>query len=400
MKFWREKKLFGLACCLLAGLLISMVLSFTRDELNSTMLKAGDFPGFYAPAVIIARGQSARLYEPALQLQIENEYWPEFFKGNYYMSVYPPYTMALLSPLGYLTPQTARHVFSLLILAAFSLSLYWLKCLCSWSGRQTFIVAMLLLALAPVFYALIGGQNTAFSMLLYAGMLYFSRVAAEKKSACFEFLTGLCAGLWLFKPQFGVFACLFVLFSFRSRMILGSLIAGLFYYFLGSMMLGVSWPVQWLRALGRFSAENYLANQHNQVSLMGVYEALMRLLSLPGANGLAAAGFLSVLYLAFLVHFRSRKEGGDWRRGLILFGPLLVILSPQTLFYDIGIAFVSVMLVLKPWEKSQILGLLVIMPALWALVLWREALSLPVLSVISLACLIFVWRSQSDCIKL
>lgn len=395
MKFWREKKLFGLACCLLAGLLISMLLSFTRDGKNTTLLKAGDFPGFYAPAVIIARGQTARLYDPELQREIENEYWPEFFKGNYYMSVYPPYTMALLSPLAYFSPQTARHIFSALILSALSLCLYWLAALRGWTGRQAFITAMLLLALAPVFYAIIGGQNTAFSMLLYAGMLYFSSLAESRKSGCLEFVTGLCAGLWLFKPQFGVFACLFVLCSLRPRMILGSVVSGLFYYLLAAIMLGLNWPVQWLRALGWFSAENYLANQYNQVSLMGMYEALMRLLSLPGANRYVAAAIV-LLYLVFLVHFRGRAGGGEWRKGLVLFGPLLVLLSPQTLFYDLGISFVAVLLVLRPWEKGQLVSLLAAIPPLWALVLWREAFSLPVLFVVSLACLMFVWRSQSE----
>lgn len=394
MNFWRERQLFRLCCCILAGIAISALVSYNNDPHRSSMLRAGDFPGFYAPAVIIARGQTSRLYDPVLQRHIENEFWPEFFKGNYYMSVYPPYTMALLSPLGYLGPQAARNVFSILLLGAFVLSLFLLARHCRWSRRQAFIVAVLLLALAPLFYALIGGQNTAFSMLLYSGMLFFSGAIQDKASRRYEFLTGLCAGLWLFKPQFGVFACAVVLFSLRPAMILGAALSGIAYYFLGALLLGFDWPQEWLSVLSWFSAENYLANQHNQISLAGFLEALARTCGFPAVSGLMGWGISALLFLLYLAHFGGKNGSDRWRAGLLLFGPVLVLLSPQTLFYDLGIAFVSVLVSLNLCHRRQVVWLLSVIPPLWLLVLYREVLSQPVLFVVSLACLTIVWRSQ------
>src|SRR5688572_15451523 len=89
-RFWNDSRLRRIAAALLVAFALSLGISYSHDAEEKSLLKRGDFPGFYAPAVIVARGRYGWLYDPALQRAVENEFWPSF-EGEFYMSVYPPY---------------------------------------------------------------------------------------------------------------------------------------------------------------------------------------------------------------------------------------------------------------------------------------------------------------------
>ena len=77
----------------------------------------GDFPAFYAPAVILERGQQASLYTIEAQQGAQNEFWPGL-KGSFHFFAYPPFVAQALRPLAFLSPLQAKALFCCLLLAA------------------------------------------------------------------------------------------------------------------------------------------------------------------------------------------------------------------------------------------------------------------------------------------
>lgn len=351
-RFWGDERLKRLGIAILLALSIALVLTYISDTENRSFLRSGDFPGFYAPAVILKEGKAQQLYDAALQREVENRFWP-FFAGDYYMSVYPPYLAIILEPLAYLDPQQARDVFSSICIFFFSFAFI----LCARFNRilrqHSLFCFALLISCAPVFNAVLGGQNTALSMLLVMATAGCMHNAARQGSVFWQVFAGVLMGLWLFKPQFGLLAGAFLFFSGHIIPFLGFLISATLLYLLPVSLFGWNWPTDWMQAILQFSSMNYQANRFEQVSLMGFSKAISALY--PDSSTFSQVPIWLAIFFSLLVVItviykmrKAKNYSTPYLRQRAVFDSFLVmgaaipLISPQTLFYDLGIALICV----------------------------------------------------------
>ncbi len=186
------------------------------------------------------------------------------------------------------------------------------------------------LCFAPLLCGALAGQNTVLS-LLCVSMLFYAFGRGRGQS---EVLAGVAAGLWLFKPHFAAPVIILFLLLRRFRSVVVATFVALLYVALSAAYFGPRVLSLWLRAVEEFSAGEFSINGHQIVSLLGSASAF----GLSGASAslyYLAAAAASALF-AYLVAARFGKECLALR-SINNVVPLIVLLSPHTMFYDVGI---------------------------------------------------------------
>ena len=396
-RFWHDRRLIRLSVATIAALAGAVAIVFVADHEHRSLLGRGDFPGFYGPAEILSRNLESRLYDPQLQRQVENELWPSF-GGQFYYSVYPPYFYRLLQPLTSCTPQQAQWIFTTLMLLFFLLSLRYLRPLVPLLQTTPLPTAVYLFTLAPVFVAIVGAQNTALSLLLYCGAI----ALLNRRTAAGEWGAGVLLGLWLFKPQFGAFALFLALVGGRFRVVAGGAVVAFFYYLLGATVFGLSWPLTWFHALKAFAGENLYVNQQQLTSAIGFFSALGHLVDfIPAAEGIlkgigylvtALVFLLTVSRFSVLWRLRTEEKRREYfPRLLLLLGPMLTVVSPQTLFYDLTLALIPCARYLSLTNDRTVTDLILFSLFLSLITFTREMLPVPPCALIAGALFLFVY---------
>lgn len=356
------------------GLLLGFMMYLVSGKREESAFYRGDFPAFYAAAEIVWSGRGDRLYDLDLQREVENHHWPDFH-GGFFIFPYPPFFALLLAPLATLTPVTAKALASVILLGAFTVALLLARRASPFVRQHFAFVLVYLLSFAPLLIAIVGVQNTALSLLILA-LVYAADQAAR------PWLTGFAASLLLFKPQFGVLLFLFLLARGKTAELLGWALGALTLYLLGTLVLGLAWPFTWLQAASQFGVLNFTINGHNMISLAGLAywggETLW-------GNGAAILPW-AYLVAGVLLLVSAWYVRGDDRR-LVVAPALVLLLSPQTLFYDLAIAVFFLLQGLRPGNRQDIL----ILAGLWlygfvALML-RDTLTFPLSAPLLLAVL-------------
>ncbi len=326
--WWTDGRLNRLTIAILFGLILGITIGVGQDSTHRSALMAGDFPGFYSPAVIVHEGRIDRLYDIDEHHRIQQQAWPAF-GSNMYISVYPPYFSAVLAPLARIGPEMARLLWTALSIAAYLATLLMLRVRGPALHDHFSFVAVSSFLFTPVFFGVLGGQNTAFSLLLYVSGARLLQ-SQRRLNDC---LAGILFGLWLFKPQFGLLAGAYLLLRGKwSAFAMFVLVAGL-WWLLGAAVAGPHWLSAWAAAALQFGAINYGINDYQMTSFAGILSTISRTTPFPETWVLPSSILLSAALLGFLLGRRARSE---W-----LLGPVLVLVSPQTLFYDLSIALVS-----------------------------------------------------------
>ena len=362
------------------GFLSGFILYLLAGNRPESAFFRGDFPAFYAAAEIIWTGRGAELYDFALQAALENQHWPDF-AGGYYLFPYPPFFALLLAPLAALPPLLAKGIATAILFAAFLGALLLVRGSSAFVRQHFAFVCCYLLTFAPLQIAIVGVQNTALSLLCLA-LVDWARHAGR------PWVTGLAATLLLYKPQFGVLFLCFLLGRGRRDELLGWALGALLLYLLGIPVLGPAWPLPWLQAATQFGALNFTSNGHNMISLAGLIYWGGEVTLGFGALGLPWAYLLSAGLLLLAVGYVRRDE-----RRFVLVPSLVLLLSPQTLFYDVAIALLFLVQGLRPGHPRDFMML----GAIWlygilALML-RDLVTFPLFSLLLLAILWLQVRS-------
>lgn len=375
-------RLKRIAVALAIAIAASLILVYVTDDQRKSLIKRGDFPGFYVLAEIKKRGLESRLYDPELQRSIENSHWPSF-NGGFYMSVYPAYTAAILYPLAFFEPQAAQFIFIAINLIALIATFYIVAYFNPQFKKNFFANTIFALCFAPLFFALFGAQNTCISMALYAAACFF--LSKDSKSG--DYLAGVCAGIWLFKPQFAVFLIALLIVAARWRALISSLGVALIFQWLAAADHGFFWFIDWIKALGVFSYQNFISNAQQIASISGTvkaaafylgYSATDRFTQTATMLASAAAVFITVKFLISLRSVSRRDSRREQVRYFLGFGPLLVLVSPQTLFYDLGIGLFSYLVFADFSRREAYRELLLLNIAALAAVMLRDDLPFPV----------------------
>lgn len=325
--FWTRPRANRIALILILTLLAAIFIQFSRDRNQTSLLRQGDFPAFYSAARILSDGRGEQLYDFELQSSIQNRIWDIPGEKSFLPFVYPPYTAVIHLPLAALSPQTGKILYSAIMLLFLILFVQAGRVTAPLLGANPLVLAALLLGFFPVSFAALGGQNITLGMLLYAGIL----ALLHRSSTAADFAAGLLAGLWCYKPHYGGFMILFLLFSRRWASLAGALIVLTLYYALAAQTLGFDWMAIWGAALHTFGPVELLANSVRMISLPGISEAFW---------GTPLPGY--ALALPFLVFASARMMSSSGQpdrivNALCLAGPVMVLVSPHTLYYDIGL---------------------------------------------------------------
>jgi hypothetical protein len=181
----------------------------------------------------------------------------------------------------------------------------------------------------PIFRALLGGQNTPFSLLCAAG-------AAASAARGRDLAAGVWTGVWLFKPQLALFVAVVLVLraTDRRRYLIGLGLIASVYYVVGAAQAGWTWPLWWLQhGAVAFALEDVTVDRGNGISFVW----------LATEAGLSPLGWLAAIATAALVLWTTwRKRLGAFPATGVGAGAATLI-SPYALYYDGGLAALALM---------------------------------------------------------
>ncbi len=312
------------------GLLLDSNQSVSHSHLQ------GDFPAFYSAGVLVKEGESlASLYDPTRQAAIQTEYFG--FDQFYLEFAYPPYVAQFFSLLAEMGPFVAKFFYLLIqvVLLVFAMRLVSLR-----TGLGFWILLAAALSFLPLFSSIAGGQNSLFAFLL---VLFMSEELSKRDESKLgeALLPGLCLGFLCYKPQLAFIAATIFFLSGIFRPLFVASFVWLGCFSLSAVSYGLSWPLDWLRAVGEFGNKDSQANLSQQISLY----------ILPDFFSLELSISLVCLTMLLGLLIRFGLKGRAVSRELL--GPLLVLFSPHLLYYEASMLLPSLFAYLRNARLPQ-----------------------------------------------
>ena len=343
------------------ALLIALALALAwvgLDPLGSlsgplTSVKLGDFPAFFSLAAIAAGSEPHRLYDFALQREIQNQIWPQL-QGALLPGIYPPYVALLARPLVWLGPLWGHVVWGALQLLFLILTARAITRINSRLAEYSVEILAGLLLCAPVLLGVFGGQLIAASMFIYALCFIYQ----GRRGFRGEIIFGSLIGLWFFKPHYALIMLMLPVIQWRVRVVATTALVATILYLLGSLVLGLDWIATWCDALTRFTPMNIIPNARQMTGLLGAVTGMPDQANSALAWAALALTTALLLRLAFAARQSLSKPIG-LPKFLPLFGVTVVLATPQANFYDLGLALVAIcsVLSLKTHKQLYLLGI-------------------------------------------
>lgn len=279
-----------------------------------------DLVAFWAAGRLVLEGEGASLYDLDAQARVQAQAI-ELGPGGAIPFAYPPYVAALSVPLGALPFELAWLLHLALALAATIAAALLLGVAHPALGHARGATIGCLLCLWPLWHATEIGQNTAYSLMLFAAI----GAALERRGARGSAAgrgAGIASGLLAFKPTLAIFPLAMIAASRRVRALAWAGAIGVVWYALGAIVLGAAWPLAWLDALARFAALDARADLAWSVSAWAITDALI------GRGGPLVAAAVAAALLAAAV------RAPDDRARLALAASAAVLVPPHAGFYE------------------------------------------------------------------
>ena len=313
------------------AILIGATIGWTFFIAVSTGLRAGrggrvggDLPAFYGAARIVRSERPKALYDPTAQREAQSDLLPDN-DGGWIHFAYPPYVAVAYVPFTWLGFKTAYVVHTLLMVACVLAALALLRPLLLPLRVEFAACAAAILTFYPLFRSIVGGQNTALSLLCAAG-------AAAMLSRNRDVVAGLWIGLWMFKPQYAIPVGALIAVCGRPRIVVGAGIGTALWYVIGASVGGWDWPIWWWQTgVVPFAALDAVVDRANGVSFPQVASAL-------GVPLLGWLGVVATALFAIATAWRSRAEPIV---GVAIGSAACVLTAPHALYYDAGLAVLA-----------------------------------------------------------
>jgi len=341
---WRGRAYPGAALVVLAAVIVVAVVTTEPGESRV----GGDYPAFFAAGELARAGDWEAVYDPAAQREAQRGLVDD--TGGFLYFAYPPFVAA-----AYGVTTRLGYSFSFLLqvgamAAALAIAIRLTRHRVASITAAPLAAYALALFFYPMLVAVIGGQNTALTLLLIVA-------AAWAEAADREWLAGMAVGLMFYKPQFAVPLLLLLLVARRWRGLGGALGTGAALWVTGALLMGTDWVGTWWSEATAFADTNARVNGALFVSLPGVLQQLA------GDVGEVAGWALAVVVMLTLAGIWWRLGGTHpWiRYGAAAAG--LVLVLPQPLFYEAGLLVLPLALL---WENSP-------MRRGWVIALWASA---------------------------
>lgn len=332
---WRVKWYSrGALLALAAAFLLILVSGSGTTTLTGRI--GGDYPAFYSAGQIVADGKAGTLYSLEQQRAYQKAWIGD--ESGVLPFAYPPHFALLYAPLSQLPFRLSYALHTLAMIAALALACLLIQRIYPHLITSPYLLFFLAFTAYPIFRSVIGGQNTALSILLIVACWY--KVVNNK-----HYQAGLYLGLLLFKPQFAVpLAGLFFL-SGRWRVWLSAGATGIVLCAINTALSGPAWFVDWFDLIAAFSGADARTNFAELVSWQGFVQAVLG----PGNSLAVALGWglsgATVLAISWVWYAGGRKA--DFNAQLALASLSIVLIPPHTLYYDTGIVLIAVIVVLE-----------------------------------------------------
>ena len=376
------------------ALILAVVFSLVFERRSFAAINRGDFPAFYTLALLASEDNAYRFYDLERQREIQNSVWPSL-SGTVLPAAYPAYLAFLIRPLALLDADTARVVWVGLMLGCVVAAARVLSRSVPSLRGLGWQIGIAIFLFWPLFVGVVGGQMVGLSFLCYAVLFALDK----RRSRAAEMAAGVVAGIWMVKPHFGLGVAALFLVERRWVALSTWFVMSLLLWLLGAAVAGPDWVGAWVVFARHFSEIDLATNAYQMTGVIGALYSLVASLGLGGKVSAEQWDKFS-LSLALLVPvgllLASRASKRDSRfvnAPLLSLGPLLVLFAPVVNFYDLSIALVPLIVLMKPSVQRDVLIAASVLCAS-QLVGLGKSLSVPGLAfVVALGMSILCWKA-------
>jgi hypothetical protein len=326
---WYPRAVVGaMGVALLLGVMLGSGASTVSGRLG------GDYPAFYGAGRIVAAGDWAHLYDPNRQSEAQRDLYPGEQEGEYLYFSYPPYVAGAYAPLALLPYRISFLLHALLMAGAVAATIWIAGGRIPLVGRHRMIALALALLFYPLLRAIVGGQNSALTLLLVVASW---RLATDRRDVS----AGLVLSLLLFKPQYAVPLILLYALAGRWRVLLGSALGAGGLYLIGASVMGIDWLSSWWGQVQEFVGLDIPVNGMNNISLIGFVANLAN-----STQAVVLLGFVPALVTVVLLALGWWKGHPDALTEKVAVAAIGVILiSPHTLYYDGALMLITLVVI-------------------------------------------------------
>ncbi|NQV48511.1 MAG: DUF2029 domain-containing protein [Rhodospirillaceae bacterium] len=367
-----RRRLTLLAVAAISGLVIGFAIAVLAAVLSGDGLQTfggtlgSDYAGFYAGAKLFLQGRGAEIYDWDAIRALQAPYLSGRLATvggapGLLPFPYPPFVAVLYAPLAML-PFTAGYVACVMVMAGMLVAAVGLMMpLVPRLGDYQVALFAGLLAFYPVLLSVFGAQNTVLTLLLVVA-------AWRALDSGADIVAGVFLGLMLFKPQYGLTFLGLAVIGHRPRVLIGAVPVAIGLYLVSAAVMdwGWGWPADWARHAAVMHAAALTAQATNSVGMVGFFGALLG----PGSTLAQTLGWGLTAGLGLGLVWLWRWGGGGLAERMTITAAGAALLSPNTNFYDAGLAVLVVPVLLN------VAGARAFAPLLALFVLgWTEPLS-------------------------
>lgn len=348
-----NRKIIKAAVAALTGMLLIHAVLFwrTRERIGQGY---ADFTIFYAAGQMVRQGLGHRLYDDALQFQIQRSFASGVrIRQGPLPYNHPPFEALIFLPLTSLSYPAAYAVWSLVNLGILLTLLLVLRSHIAILHREPLGLWWLgAMAFFPVFVALLQGQDTILLLFLQA----FSYVSLKRK---FDFVAGSWLGLGSFKIHLVLPLILFLLAWKRKKAVMGF---ALTCFCLGAVSIAiVGWPEamrypHYVLHLEKIMGRGAIVPS-DMPNLRGMVEGWSVPRAFPGAAHLLTAALSAGLLFWVVMNGRTQPDSSDdfdMKFSAAIVATLLV--SYHSFAYDLTLLILPVLLIINHWSEARCLG--------------------------------------------
>lgn len=355
LRLWTRTAPQALVAAVVVGWVVSLLLSTGTDTLTGRL--GGDFPAFYGAGSIVADGDIDQLYDFDRQRAEQ----AGLFDSGFLAFAYPSYVAVAYSPLTLLPFRLAYVVHTIAALGAIAGAVWLARGFSATARRYPWLVLAAAVLSYPLFRAFLGGQNTAFGLIVIAG----SWLLLDRRR---DLAAGLVISVLAYKPQFLIPIAGVLLLARRGRATAGAGLGVGAHYLIGAAVSGWRWPIEWWNEAVRFANLDQAVNGPRSISWRG-WDDLFRLEGPTAGTPLlgtfaewawVALACLTVLWIAIVA---IRRGPGDPMGVLAMTLPAMLLMAPHAMFYDAGLTLPALLLLA---DRSRVKTAWALWAAGWA----------------------------------
>jgi hypothetical protein len=337
----------------------------------------GDFASFYTAGMMVRNGESARLYDPKAQWQLQQKFAAKVkIRRGPLPYIRPPFEAMLFLPFAYLSYPVACAVW-LAVKIAILLAVPFVLPLPEGTGGFAWR-SLLCLGFFPVGFDLTQGQDSILLLFLLAGAL---RLLAGRS----YLLAGVVLGLGLFKFHLIVPFLLIFLLIKQGKVVLGSLATGIVLFLVSLGMVGWAGVLEYPRYLWRLNQAPGLGMVKPEAmpNFRGILTMLLGGGPLPVAAQVILVGLIVMGIVVAARSWRSEDRGAKDRSTVAAFCFSIVAMLVTSYYansYDLTLLLIPLLMLGEGFLSGKVRGwpravffvssaVLLCTPVLWVVVL-------------------------------